>query len=308
MKKILIPLLLISLSAAGLFAQKAEDTASLRSLVEAERAFARAAAAQGIRDSFLAFIADDGTLFRPLAVNGKKWLEEHPTPPAQAGALLSWRPIFADISRAGDLGYTTGPWEYRRKATDEKAVAFGNYNTVWKKQPDGSWKFLIDIGITNPPPESAAPDWQPPADFGKNAWRAKGKVNVEAEREKLSNRDRAFSQASVAQGAQKAFLSFASEDVRLYRNGAFPSIGRQAAQAQFAPGQATFTWRPVKAEVSSSGDLGYTYGTYELKPGGSDAKAAVETGNYMRIWKRQADGTWRVVLDVTNALPPPNGD
>src|SRR5688572_32583805 len=120
-------LLLLICGATGL-AQKRMDTApGLRSLVEAERAFSRTSVAKGIRDSFLLYLADDGILFRPHPVNGKKWMGEQPSRPG----VLTWQPIYADISRAGDLGYTTGPWEFRQRGADDKLVGQGNYITIW---------------------------------------------------------------------------------------------------------------------------------------------------------------------------------
>jgi ketosteroid isomerase-like protein len=79
------------------------------SLVEAERAFARAADEKGVREAFLAFLADDAILFRPAPVPGKEWMRSHPAPPIR----LAWRPSFAEVSGAGDLGYTLGPYEAR---------------------------------------------------------------------------------------------------------------------------------------------------------------------------------------------------
>ncbi|HEY0006542.1 MAG TPA: nuclear transport factor 2 family protein [Pyrinomonadaceae bacterium] len=302
MKKNLIPLMLFFLLASVAPAQKANLSGELRSLVETERAFAKSAAEHGTRTAFLSFIADDGTLFRPHAVNGRKWLLDHPVPASQKKPLLSWQPIFADISQAGDMGYTTGPWEFRQDAADEKPVAYGNFVTVWKKQPDGHWKFVIDLGISNPAPTSAAVAWQPKAYSGKGAWRAGKRVEVEAERATLIEREREFSRSAAAQGFAGAFSSFAAADIRLYREGAFPFIGREAAMSSLASSPGVLSWQPVKSDVARSGDLGYAYGTYELKA--VDAKSTGESGNYMRIWKKQRDGTWRVVLEVLNPLPP----
>src|SRR5580765_399251 len=115
-----------------------------QALVQMERDFARAAATKGTRDAFLEFIADDGILFQPGPVNGKKfWAERQPRK-----GLLSWEPVFADVSRAGDLGYTTGPWEFRPNGPADQPVAFGLYFTIWKKQPDGAWKAVLDRGVT----------------------------------------------------------------------------------------------------------------------------------------------------------------
>ena len=54
------------------------------------------------------------------------------------------------------------------------------------------------------------------------------------------------------------------------------------------------TFEPQKAEVASSGDITYTYGAYTLQPGG-------KKGYYVHFWKREKNGDWKMVLDVTNA-------
>src|SRR5438034_8113101 len=135
-------------------AQKVDSPSALSSLVQTERAFASAAQEKGIREAFLLFIADDGILFRPTAVNGKKWMQDNPVPASNTRPSLVWRPIFADVSEAGDLGYTTGPWEFKQDINDKQPAAYGNFITVWKRQADGSWKFALDLGITNPQPAS----------------------------------------------------------------------------------------------------------------------------------------------------------
>src|SRR4029079_2751836 len=131
-------------------AQVANDQSTLDSLVEAERNFSKASVAKGMREAFIMNLADEGTLFRPHAVAGKKWMTEQPPRPG----LLEWRPIYADVASSGDMGYTTGPWEFRQKGPDDKEVAHGNFVTVWKKQADGGWKVVVDLGISNPPPAS----------------------------------------------------------------------------------------------------------------------------------------------------------
>ncbi|MFZ0939005.1 MAG: DUF4440 domain-containing protein [Candidatus Sulfotelmatobacter sp.] len=60
------------------------------------------------------------------------------------------------------------------------------------------------------------------------------------------------------------------------------------------------SWTPVGADISASGDLGYTYGTYEFRSIGKDGKTSVEQGKYTSIWKMQKDGSWKVVLDMGN--------
>jgi ketosteroid isomerase-like protein len=301
MKNVLCLTVGFLLCIAAAYAQKVAAPAALQSLVATERAFARTSADKGTREAFLSFIADDGILFRPAAVNGKKWMQDNPVPPSKQRPLLYWQPIFADVSLAGDLGYTTGPWEYKADIKDEKPAGYGNFVTLWKKQLDGSWKFVVDLGITNPQPPQPLSARQFPVNYGKKSEQAPAKVDVESGRGELINRDREFSQAAATRGTLEAFLSYSAKDVRLFRNDSFPFVGKEAATQALANNQNPQTWQPASADVASSGDLGYTSGTYEIRSN-DGAKALIEKGNYVRIWKRH-DGAWELVVDVANPLP-----
>jgi ketosteroid isomerase-like protein len=299
MRTLLVSLVLACAFVAPGAAQKNDRMNDLRSLVETERAFSRTSEEKGTRESFAEFIAEDGILFRPTAVLGKKWMREHPLPPSTKRQLLSWQPIFAAVSRAGDLGYTTGPWQFKQDINDTKPVAFGNFMTVWKKQTDGRWRFALDLGISNPEPP-AAPMWQ-----RENSQPIAGsfkRVDPEAARSGLLKVDIDFSKASADQGAREAFLSYAAKDVRLFRNDHFPFVGKMAAADALAPVTAEWTWTPSFASVSESGDLGYSYGLYELREK-SGARAVSERGNYARVWQK-VDGAWKLVVDVADPLPP----
>lgn len=59
---------------------------------------------------------------------------------------LTWEPFKAEASASGDLGYTLGKWKMQGKDT----AFYGNYYTIWKKQNDGSWKFVVDGGNNTP--------------------------------------------------------------------------------------------------------------------------------------------------------------
>ena len=61
------------------------------------------------------------------------------------------------------------------------------------------------------------------------------------------------------------------------------------------------TWAPVGADIADSGDLGYTYGTFEFRSKDKEGKPSAEHGKYTSIWKKQKDGSWKVVLDMGNA-------
>jgi ketosteroid isomerase-like protein len=299
MRLLLLSLLMVCVFAPAL-AQTKDRVDDLKSMVETERAFSRMAEEKGTREAFAEFIAEDGILFRPAAVFGKKWMQEHPLPPSTTRSSLSWQPIFATVSRAGDLGYTTGPWQFKQDIKDAKPVAFGNFMTVWKKQPDGAWKFALDLGIGNPEPKTTVPIWEP-----GNSQPATGsfkRIDLQAARAALLSVDREFSKASADQGPREAFLSYAAKDVRLFRNNHFPFVGKTAAADALAPITAEWTWTPSFAGVSVSGDLGYSYGIYELREK-SGARSVSERGNYARVWKK-VGGTWKLVVDVADPLPP----
>lgn len=277
-------------------AQTNNPTKALRQMVATERAFSRTSEEKGIRESFTAFIADDGILFRPRAVPGKKWMQEHPLPPSTTRPLLTWQPIFAAISRAGDLGYTTGPWQYKNDVKEAKPAAFGNFMTVWKKQYDGTWKFVLDLGIDNPEPP-AVPRFM---SFAPPAGRFR-RVNLPNSRAALVSAEKKFSQTSAERGAVEAFLAHAAPDVRVFRSGRQPFVGRKQAVRALPPLAISWSWVPGFSDVSASGDLGYSYGGYELREKSSGK--LVESGNYARVWRKAGD-VWKVVIDVANPVPP----
>lgn len=267
----------------------------LNSLVDAERAFASSAAQLGTRDAFIAHLADDAVLFRPRAVNAQEILGGQPATPG----LLSWEPVFADISEAGDLGFTTGPWDYRSDSADEP-LAHGQYFSFWKRQQDGNWKVVIDHGTENPAPSEERGGLQrAERRTYRNRWvvRYWERDDVVA---KLLEIDRAFSSASEATGLLAALTSYASGNVRTLRNGMQPVSGAESLRALASDRVGTLTWRPLGGEVSMSGDLAYTYGEYEYIEPGSEAPD--EVGVYVRAWRRISDESWRVTVDLQTPI------
>jgi ketosteroid isomerase-like protein len=264
----------------------AQGQSALQDMVKTEQAFSKMAQDKSIREAFLAYIADDGLLFRPGAVNGKSWMLEHPVPPSDKRPVLVWQPAFAGMAASGDMGFTTGPWEAKADVNDEKPAGFGHFMTVWKKQADGSWRFVVDLGISHAQYGGPLIVWEPRAPSKNEKFKP---VDVTSARKSLLDRDQAYGVAATP-GVSKAFAAFASPDVRLYRANNLPFIGRDASVDALAKTTGEVKWQPIAADVSQAGDLGYTHGTYE---------AANERGSYVRIWKKE-NGQWRIIMDVTN--------
>lgn len=282
---------------AVVLAQKGDARRADRlAVVEAERAFARAAAEKGTREAFLEFLADDGVIFQPGPVNGKRFWRERPP----RKGLLSWEPVYADVSRAGDMGYTTGPWEFRPGGADDKPVAFGQYFTIWRRQADGTWKVALDRGTSNPQPTSTAAPLRFPDDT-RGAFKSQA-LDAAAGRALMLKLEAELARAASAGGIERAFRRYLADDARLFRENSFPAVGKHPALAALASRRGTLTWQPTFADLSRSADLGYTYGTYQFRT--ESAADKPERGNYVRVWKREAAERWRVVIDILNPLPP----
>lgn len=126
--------------------------------------------------------------------------------------------------------------------------------------------------------------------------------------ETLKQLEGEFMKAAAKKGSE-GYMSYYAEDSVEVPNGA-PII---SGKANIAPGMGflddknnQLLWTPVGADISASGDLGYTYGNYEFHAKDKNGKTTVEYGKYTSIWKLQQDGTWKIVLDMGNASPQPN--
>lgn len=116
-----------------------------------------------------------------------------------------------------------------------------------------------------------------------------------------------FMKAAADRGSQGYLSYYAEESVELPNGG--PII---QGKTNIAPGMGflddknnRLIWTPVGADISASGDLGYTYGNYEFHSKNKQGKETVDYGKYTSIWKRQKDGSWKVVLDMGNSSKPP---
>lgn len=266
-------------------------------MVNAERAFAKLAVERGVRESFIAYFADDGIGFAPHPHKVKERFSNSPAPATRPPITLNWAPVYGDIAQAGDLGWNTGPTVIEDTSPEKKPTRHGMFFSVWKKQSDGSWRVAIDLGADTP--AAVAPLNAP----FKTSYRASSKrpaagVNVEEEIAGLLKAEREFLADAKASSLGQAYQSRLSDDARVHRPGAMPVVGKDALHGWLAKQTMTLSGEPVKADVSRSGDLGYAYGSYEL--GG----AQPQRGYFARVWKRDDKGQWRIVMDTVSLLPP----
>lgn len=116
--------------------------------------------------------------------------------------------------------------------------------------------------------------------------------------------DREFSEAT-AQGGGKAFASWFAPDGVTLGNGNPPVVGRDAiaAVATWSPQEYRLTWTTAGARMNRERDYGFTWGTYTGVVKAKNGDVSRKTGRYILVWKKQADGQWKVELDASNTGP-----
>ena len=99
---------------------------------------------QGVAAAFVAFAADDAVLIRdPKVYKGKTAIKEY-YEKKDKNDQLSWKPAFVSVSDSYDMGYTYGEYDFSGVRVGKTITDHGMFRTIWKKQKDGSWKFVLD--------------------------------------------------------------------------------------------------------------------------------------------------------------------
>ena len=271
---------------------------TLQSLIESERAFSRLSEEKGIKEAFLTYLADDSIVFRPKPVPGRKAYEAVPD---DSPVLLTWEPAYAEIALDGDLGFTTGPYQVKDKSKPGDSARFGHYVSLWQKQPGGLWKVVLDAGIRHPQPGFRPMEVM----TRKETSRPKRLVKVDkfGELNNLLQVEGNFSAKASAEGVLAAYVAFAHDDIRFYRDGSLPETGIEAVRQASAKSPGKSTWEPMDGDVSRWGSLGFIFGTAATKSAGATDAAAAST-SYLRIWRKTPDGQWKIALDLAVPIPP----
>jgi ketosteroid isomerase-like protein len=296
LKRVLLVLVSFMLLASLGFSQ-GTPSAALDSLIAAEKAFAATSVAKGVRESFLMFFAEDGINFQPHPARTREAFLKRPVPAVRPPIELNWRPVYADVSRTGELGYTTGPWALKDLSPDKKPTSYGYYFSIWKKQANGEWKVAVDCGIGTPDGSEQMLQFRPAP---QTKWKAGRNINLDSERASLLDLERQFLRVSQSLGIMNGYLKYLSPDARLHRDGMFPMTTPNAIRGFLSTKISTLSWAPIKSDIAQSDDLGYTYGSYELK---SSATSKTEKGYYVHVWKRDGRGKWKLVVETFSPIP-----
>lgn len=272
-------------------ANTAKTGHALDSIIETEHAFAQESVQQGTKRSFLNYVAPDGVIFRPKPVAAPQTLAKDPEDNPKEG-FLDWWPVLAGVSRSGDLGFSVGPW-HQHLSIPVKGYpddTYGYYCTVWRKQPDGKWKFVIDgAGAflrTTPPTRARGSKVERLIPNG--APRSSGGGSALNEVRRL--------EAALAKGARSDAATALESDYS-------PRAWVMGSHIEVTPGPAGWRSelkrRPTRMDLqyvggggAAAGDLVYTYGLV----GSLDPKTPFTDATYLHIWMRNG-ARWQIVFD-----------
>lgn len=138
--------ILAFLAASTTFSQKDSLEIWKDQIRKTEQEFAAMVKDQGIKPAFLKYATQEAVLMRNnTLIIGKSEIQKHFEKQPPLDGNLSWTPEFIDVSKSGDLGYTYGYYTLSIKdSTDRTTSQRGVFHTIWKRQPNGSWRFVWD--------------------------------------------------------------------------------------------------------------------------------------------------------------------
>lgn len=133
------------------------------------------------------------------------------------------------------------------------------------------------------------------------ACQSKPKVTTDIEKckKEILQTEKDFEKMAAEKGIKEAFLYYAADNVAINR---FNLIykGKKQVTLYFdyvKMNDAQLKWTPDYVDVSSSGDMAYTYGKYTYTHKDSTGKEIVNKGVFHTVWKKQPNGDWKLVWD-----------
>jgi hypothetical protein len=248
----------------------------IKGLINAEKQFAWFTATHTVKEGFLSYMDSAGVIFR----QGKDLnaFEAYRKQPASPG-ILNWTPAFAVISASGDMGATTGPYEFMTKSLQDTPVGNGSFCSVWQINKTGEWKNMADLGTSykqEAPPVRQVREVIQPKQTTENIGF-----------EDILAIDRKFNTA-LQQRSMGIWMQYIASDSWLNIDGALPAIGMlQIADAlQKLPGSIQINSKT--GNISSARDFAYVYGTV--------VNGSIRN-NYLRVWIYR-NKQWQVVIQT----------
>lgn len=244
-------------------------------IVEAENRFENSCSQVGIKQGFLAHMDSTAIAFtRNGIVNARTYWESLPDFPG----IYSWSPSFAEVSLAGDWGYSTGAVEFRDSSEHDNPSSYNQYTTVWHRNKKGEWKYLVDIGNSHGEVK-----------IDRVAMEIKTtKIPVRnLSKQMILQQEKLFA-SSFKANAYEAMKKFYSRKYLLNITGSPLIAIPDSAISRLKPYSQNIQFEPVDVRISPAGDMavisGYLYHLNIKK-------------HYLRIWRNEPGG-WKIALEV----------
>ena len=211
---------------AGCAAVPESAMSPAQSLAAAETAFAAHSVREGMRAAFMANFAEDGVFVRDGWIVSNTYLAGRPNPPI----VLDWRPVHVEVAASGDFGLSTGPWKITSTEKADAPPAYGQFVSIWKREPGGPWRVVVDLGIPHARPA---------------LWDAPLLASTRARFERsspIAGAESAFVRDARERGLAAAYSQHAATDLRLYHPGDPPALDKEQALGRALPDSRGWIW------------------------------------------------------------------
>jgi ketosteroid isomerase-like protein len=247
---------------------------TIESIVKAENNFEKACMEKGIKQGFLENLDSSAVVFTEKGiVNAFQFWNSL----SNFEGIYSWAPSYAEVSKSGDWGYTTGSVEYREKSLQDTPTFYSQYTTIWHKNKDGNWKYLVDIGNRHPSKK-----------IDRTTVEVKTpKFQTQIKEDFLADLEKGFSETLINSGIE-GVRDFYSEKYILNLNGEFPITNLNEAMVKLSPHLKYLSFAPYGYKIAPAGDMAVVYG-YITHQG--------KTNHYVRVWRNEQNG-WKIALEV----------
>lgn len=257
-------------------------------LIREEKAFAAKAVETDVPTAFLAYLDSAGVIFNGEgAVNG---IAQYNQAPKGGKDLLKWYPLIGHVSRGGDMGFTSGPFQFFADRT-QGAVGSGYFFSVWKKNTAGQFKVMLDGGVIHSQNATEVFERYPEPQSNTSYAYILPVPKINDGDPQPWKADDAFSVAA-GKNADQAYKQFLANEVVLLRSDR--PFGKSKADAL-----GTLTQQQIQSYqfirsgqgISREGDLAYCFGKAKAVKGDKTVE-----GFFTRVWQHRPEG-WKIVAE-----------
>uniref|UniRef100_F4C199 DUF4440 domain-containing protein n=1 Tax=Sphingobacterium sp. (strain 21) TaxID=743722 RepID=F4C199_SPHS2 len=280
---ILVALSMIAFLGNTVWAQQ-ESSDQINQLVSAEYNMGVLATNRGVLAAYKNYSDENTVFFTPAPTQAEIYFKSK----ARVPDVMTWKPVYAKVSKSNEWGFTTGPISWQNVGYKKK---YGEYFCLWKLDRKGEWKIAYRaISEHGAPTEHVPAILESPVD---NKYRkSRSKARLKQREDIILSTDQLFSTILKADN-QTAFKEFLTDYARIYIPGYTPVIGIDDIRAFLKKADINIESTEHKVDRTYSGELAYSQGDAIIRQGNKVTKCY-----YIRIWELQEDSMWKVSVDM----------